>query len=390
MGHNLPFCFRQKRLRVAWTEMTEGHIEVDYRLQSPEGALAGRVEALLLEQTVELPRSALRTSFVRDRLVGRVLATESVGPGDFRVTLAQPELATGDDPAQLLNVLFGNCSLQPDVQLEDVRLSPRITRALGGPRFGSAGIRRLVGAEGRALTASVLKPIGLTNPESAELCRNLSLGGLDIVKDDHGHADHSFGPFGERVRLCLKATDEAAQKTGRRTLYVPNLTGSPATVLLQARLAREAGVGAVMVSPMLIGLPFLVDLASELGMPILAHPAFGGAQRISPLALLGRLFPAFGSDAVIFPSYGGRFSYSRAECGSLAGALTAPAAGSPSCFPVPAGGMKVESLAEALGFYGKESILLIGGSLLDAPDADSLVDRARQFVEAVARHPYTR
>ena len=125
-------------------------------------------------------------------------------------------------------------------------------------------------------------------------------------------------------------------------------------------------------------------------MPILAHPAFGGAQRVSPLALLGRLFPAFGADAVIFPSYGGRFSYSRAECGLIAGALTAPAGGSPPCFPVPAGGMKVANMGEALGFYGMETILLIGGSLLDAPDAGSLISRARQFVDAVARHPYTR
>ncbi len=368
--------------------MTEGHIEVVYRVRTGAAALSGRVEALLLEQTVELPRSALRTSFVRDRLVGRVLGTEQLGPEDFRVTLAQPELATGDDPAQLLNVLFGNCSLQPDILLEDLRLTPRLERALGGPRFGSAGIRRLVGVEGRALTASVLKPIGLTNGESASLCRSLCLGGIDIVKDDHGHADHSFGPFCERVRLCMEATEEAAQRTGKRTVYIPNLTGSPATVRQQAKRARDAGVGAVMVAPMLIGLPFLVELASELGMPILSHPAFGGAQRIAPLALLGRLFPLFGSDAVIFPSYGGRFSYSRGECGAIASALTAPPGGSRPCFPVPAGGMRLDSMDESLRFYGKDAVLLVGGSLLDVPDADTLSERARLFVEAAAHFPY--
>jgi len=368
--------------------MTDGHIEAVYRVRSPEDALSGRIEALLLEQTVELPRSALRTAFVRERLVGRVLAAERIGPDDFRVTLAQPELATGEDPAQLLNVLFGNCSLQPDVLLEDVRLTPALERMLGGPRFGIAGIRGLLGIQGRALTASVLKPIGLTNAETASLCGALARCGIDIVKDDHGHADHSFGPFGERVRACLRATDEAAQETGRPTLYVPNLTGSPATVLEQVRVARDAGVKAVMVSPMLIGLPFLVDIAPDLGMPILAHPAFGGAQRIAPAALLGRLFPLFGADAVIYPNFGGRFSYSREECGAIAAALRSPQGSIRPAFPVPAGGMKVENLREVLGFYGPDTILLVGGSLLDAPDPVTLAERGRQFVEAAASYPY--
>src|SRR5580692_3107721 len=173
-------------------------IEVVYRVRSAASALAARVEALLLEQTVELPRSALRTAFVRERLVGRVAGMDEVGPGEFRVTLAQPAIAAADDPAQLLNVLFGNCSLQPDVELEDLRLPPSLVARLGGPRFGIAGIRRLTGVHGRALTASVLKPVGLTVAEAASLCRTLALSGLDIIKDDHGLADHSFCPFGER------------------------------------------------------------------------------------------------------------------------------------------------------------------------------------------------
>ena len=181
--------------------MTDDEIEVVYRVRASAQALAERVEALLLEQTVELPRSALRTAFVRDHLVGRVVSTVPEGPGSFRVTLAQPAVAAAGDPAQLLNVLFGNCSLQPDIELADVRLPGPLARVLGGPRFGSAGMRALCGAKGRALTASVLKPVGLSVAETADLCRTLSLSGLDFVKDDHGLADHSFSPFTERVRV---------------------------------------------------------------------------------------------------------------------------------------------------------------------------------------------
>jgi ribulose-bisphosphate carboxylase large chain len=368
--------------------MSGDAIEVVYRVRAGADEVDARAEALLLEQTVELPRSALRTAFVRERLVGRVVSVEPVGAREYRVTLAQPAIAAADDPAQLLNVLFGNCSLQPDVELEDVLLPPSIVGMLGGPRFGIAGLRRLLGVSGRAITASVLKPIGLSVDEAASLCATLARSGLDIVKDDHGLADHSFNPFAQRVRACLAATRESAQKTGRGTLYVPNLIGTPGEVLSQARQARQLGVEAVMVSPMLVGLPFLNELAGEVGMPVLAHPAFGGSQRIAPCALLGRLFPLFGADAVIYPNFGGRFSYSREVCAGIAAALRSPRAGIEPAFPVPAGGMTVENMPAVLGLYGPDTVLLIGGSILDSPDEAGLLSRSRQFVEAVRSFPY--
>ena len=366
--------------------MTRDAIEVVYRVRAAAADIDVRIEALLLEQTVELPRSALRTAFVRENVVGRVVAIEPLEADDYRVTLAQPRAATADDPAQLLNVLFGNCSLQPDVELEDVRLPRALAAVLGGPRFGIAGLRRLLGVHGRAVTASVLKPIGLSVGETAALCRTLALSGLDLVKDDHGLADHSFSPYAERVAACLEAIRDAAQRTGRRTLYVPNLIGTPATVLHQACQARELGVEAVMVSPMLIGLPTLNQLARETGMAVLAHPAFGGSLRISPVALLGRLFPLFGADAVIYPSFGGRFSYGPDVCAAVAGALRAPSAPIAPAFPVPAGGMRVEHMPAVLDFYGPDTVLLIGGSLLDAPGEAALLERSGQFVAAVHSH----
>ena len=45
--------------------MTRDAIEVVYRVRAAAADIDVRIEALLLEQTVELPRSALRTAFVR-------------------------------------------------------------------------------------------------------------------------------------------------------------------------------------------------------------------------------------------------------------------------------------------------------------------------------------
>jgi ribulose-bisphosphate carboxylase large chain len=287
----------------------------------------------------------------------------------------------------LLNLVFGNCSLQPDVDLEDIRLPDSLARTLGGPRFGIAGLRQVTGVHGRALTASVLKPIGLTVEETGSLCHTLALSGIDIIKDDHGLADHSFNPFAKRLEACLNATRKASQETGRKTLYVPNLVGQPGTVMHQAWQAKHLGAEAVMVSPMVLGLPFLNELAEDIGLPILAHPAFSGALRIAPEALLGKLFRLYGSDAVIFPNSGGRFSFSRAVCDGITRALRAPDVVAPS-FPVPAGGMKIEGLTSALQHYGMDTVLLIGGSLLDAPGTEAVLSRGREFVAAVHSFPY--
>ena len=368
--------------------MTDDEIEVVYRVRASAQALGARAEALLLEQTVELPRSALRTAFVREHLVGRVVSTRPAGEGEFLVTLSQPAVAAAEDPAQLLNVLFGNCSLQPDVELVDVRVPRPLAQVLGGPRFGVAGVRALSSAKGRALTASVLKPVGLSVDETADLCLALSLSGLDFVKDDHGLADHSFSPYNERITACLAATAEAAQATGKRTIYIPNLIGTPETVRRQASQAAELGAQAVMVSPMLLGLPFLSELAGSLGVPILAHPAFGGATRVAPQALLGKLFPLYGADAVIYPNVGGRFSYSREECAGIAAALRTADGGRQPAIPVPAGGIRIENLADVLEFYGADTMLLVGGSLLDSPSRDAMLLRSREFVQAVHAYPY--
>ena len=60
-----------------------------------------------------------------------------------------------------------------------------------------------------------------------------------------------------------------------------------------------------------------------------------------------------------------------------------PAFWSMAMLPVPAGGLAVERVPEVVGFYGRDVMLLIGGSLLAA--GDRLFERARAFVDLVAR-----
>jgi ribulose-bisphosphate carboxylase large chain len=288
-------------------------------------------------------------------------------------------------------VLFGNSSLQEHVFLADFQLPaagawPERERALPGPQFGTAGLRKITGIPTRALTSTALKPIGLSIERLAVLCGLFACAGIDIIKDDHGLANQRYHPFAQRVRACQRALQHANSKTGRQSIYVPNLTGTPTTVLEQLKLAQDEGVCAVMVAPMLLGLPFMAEIvAKHATVPIIAHPSFGGATRIAPELLYGKLFPLYGADATIFANFGGRFAYTRETCRRLSGELTGPSVpGLLPTLPMPAGGIKYQNVADVLAFYGEEVILLIGGGLYEAGDDPALFARAREFVRHVA------
>jgi len=359
------------------------HVYATFRLDAPPAQARALAEAILLEQTVETPRRVAEAyPFVRTRLMGDLSDLQPDGPDATRVTLALPVLTASADPAQFLNVLFGNTTLQPGVTLLDFDVPPALHRLFRGPRFGLDGLRALTGVPTRPLTATALKPVGLGVDALATLCRTFAEGGIDLIKDDHYLADQPFCPFEARVRACQAAIDDVAGRTGHRALYVPNLSGTPDQVRRQADLAQHVGVGAVMVAPMLLGLPAVYDLTRHhLDVPVLAHPSFAGGPRIRPEALLGKLFRLFGADAVIFPNYGGRFHFTPADCTRIADALRADWPPFRPALPIPAGGMNIERAEEMISFFGLDTMLLIGGSLLEAGDA--LPHRTRTLVASV-------
>jgi ribulose-bisphosphate carboxylase large chain len=361
---------------MAWLNAT-------YAIDSDAEHIEARAQALAVEQSVECPLEAVRDQRVRDEVVARVAEIAPAGDGRFRVGVRIAVETTCYEPAQLLNMVFGNCSLWEGVQLVGFDLPPALLARFAGPRHGIAGIRALVDAPHRALTSVAMKPQGLPTAELARMCRTFAAAGIDIVKDDHGIADQPCSPFAERVPACQAAIAQAVAATGKPSFYAPHLIGTPRVLRERARIARDAGVRVVLVAPMIVGLPAFADLVDEFpDFVYLAHPSFGGAARITPSLLFGRIFRLLGADAPIFVNYGGRFGYSQAECGALAAAARAPWGDVRAALPVPAGGMRLDRVDELLDFYGPDTMLLIGGNLLLA-EGDALLARAREFVTKV-------
>jgi ribulose-bisphosphate carboxylase large chain len=351
-----------------------------------------RAREIAFEQTVELPRGAI-PRVLEERVVGRVEAVRALdAEGRWEAVISYDPAVVGDDLPQLLNLLYGNVSLQGGARLVDVELAAEVLGRLPGPRFGIAGLRALAGCEtGRALLCVALKPLGLTPLELADLALRFALAGVDIVKDDHGLANQASAPFGERVRCCQDAVARANARTGGSTLYVPNLTGPVETLNQRAELLRKVGCRAALVSPFLLGLDTVRWLAVQGEFALLAHPALAGAwsgryHGIAPDVLFGLLFRVIGGDGVIYPNVGGRFPFTLAICETINRRLRSPLGALRPAFPVPGGGVDAARIPEWIERYGPDTIFLVGTTLYGRPDLEratrALVEEVRRCGEA--------
>ena len=362
-----------------------------YAIAGPPDAARGRAEAIAVEQTIEFPADLIADDDIRRHVIGRIESVNGAGRDVSLVRMSYAVETAGGELPQLLNVLFGNCSLYPGVRLVGLDLPPDLLGRFPGPRFGVPGLRALLGVPTRPLLTTALKPMGLDAAAFAEIADTLVRGGVDIIKDDHGLANQPFAPWEERVRACAAAVRRADEVTGSRTLYMPSLNGPADEIAERARIARDAGAGGLLVLPGLAGLDTMRWLASDdaLGLPIMGHPAFMGSFVIGKDAgiehglLLGTIFRLAGADLVVFPSYGGRFSFGRDACASIARACRAPLGHMPAIFPAPGGGMTLDRVEEIHAFYGSDTALLVGGDL-HRGDLLANVARMRAAVETQA------
>ena len=363
---------------------------VTYRIFGSEKDAHAKAEDICIEQTVEFPAECVGEGAIREHVFGRIEAFERSSEASFRAVISYAvEIAAGE-LTQLLNVIFGNTSIKSGIRVEHLDLPSSLLNTFKGPRFGREGIRTLLNVPGRPLLSTAIKPMGHSSEELAGLAYRFSLGGMDIIKDDHGLTDQGCSPFEERVSLCAEAIKRASKETGRLSLYVANITAPHREVVKRARFAKAAGAGGIMVAPGIIGFDLMRELADDdsIGLPILTHPALQGSfvtgqGGMSHGVIFGQLARLAGADATIFPNFGGRFSFSRDECADIVHGTAEPMGHLKSIFPAPGGGMSLDRVPEMLETYGRELIFLIGGGLFKhGPD---LVENCRHFRKMVEK-----
>jgi ribulose-bisphosphate carboxylase large chain len=367
---------------------SKDRFSVTYRIFGSEKEARGKAEDICIEQTVEFPADEVPEGVIRDHVFGRIESFERWDDDSFKTVISYAvEIAAGE-LTQFLNVIFGNSSIKPGIRVEQLDLPESLLKRFKGPRFGRDGIRKLLNIPKRPLLSTAVKPMGLSCTELSDLAYQFALGGMDMIKDDHGLTDQCCSPFEERVKHCAEAVQRAGTETGRKSLYIANITAPHREVMKRARFAKEAGAGGLMVAPGLIGFDLMRELADDdsISLPILTHPAMQGSfvtsrNGMSHGVIFGQLARLAGADATIFPNFGGRFSFSREECKDIVEGTALPMGNLKTIFPAPGGGMSLDRVPEMLETYGHDLIFLIGGGLFKhGPD---LVENCRYFRKMV-------
>ena len=372
-------------------ELSGERFRAVYHLSGTREESYARACDVCLEQTVEYPEDLITRQDIRQQIFGQVASFEQLGNDLFEATIEFPVETAGQELPQLLNVLFGNISIKPGYRLMRFELPYSLLGNFRGPRFGVGGLRELLGVCDRPLLSTAIKPMGLSPAELAEFAYQFALGGIDLIKDDHGLADQTFCRFDQRVRLLSDAVNRANSETGLRCLYLPNVTAPADQIVDRAHLAKEAGAGGCLVAPGIVGFDTMRRIADDdrVGLPIMSHPALMGSFTMSSTsgiahgALYGQISRLAGADVTIFPNYGGRFSFSEEECRDIINGARCDMGPVSPIFPAPAGGMQVKRVPELYQFYGRDCVLLIGGDLhRHGPD---LAENCRQFARLVAQ-----
>lgn len=369
--------------------MSGERFQVVYTIIGSNETARATAEDICIEQTIEFPPDLVTGGDIREHIFGRIESIDEIEPGRWETVISFASETVGSELTQLLNVVFGNTSLKPGIRVERLELSPSILENIAGPRFGIQGVRELLGVPERPLLCTSLKPMGLPPGKLAEMAHQMALGGVDLIKDDHGLTDQPFAPFELRVDRCAEAVARAVRETGKSCIYCPNVTAPVHRILKRASLAKERGAGGIMVAPGLTGPDTLRMLAVDdrLNLPIVSHPAFLGTYSASPEnglshhVLYGQLPRLFGADMVIYPNYGGRFPFSRDDCRSIVRGATEPLHHIKPVFSVPGGGMNIARIPEMLATYGRDVIFLVGGAMhKQGPD---LITNCRQYMAAI-------
>lgn len=363
---------------------SKNRFTVEYSITGSKKEAYDKAKNICVEQTIEFPYDLVADKYIKGTIVGRIESMKAFEKKHL-ATISYAHETAGTELTQFLNVVFGNTSIQPGIRVERISPPAALLKKLKGPRFGVAGIRRLTGVYGRPLLCSALKPMGTPVKELADLAYKFALGGIDIIKDDHGLADQAFSPFEKRITAVCKAVEKANKETGFNTLYAPNITADGMDTLKRAKFAKTAGAKSLIISPGLAGFETMRMIAEDdsIGLPLFYHPAFHGSYVVNPdsgishFAFFGQLTRMHGADAVIFPNFGGRFSFSQPECASIAEGCSVKLGKLKTALPGPGGGMTLDRIPFMHTFYGRDAVFLMGGGLFSS--GNDIVENCRKF-----------
>lgn len=342
------------------------------------------------------------TESMRKRHVGRVvniydvpsyeLATQidnSLKSQKYIIQIAFPIINFGDSIAMLLTTVMGNdASTSAQVKLIDLYFPEDYFSEMSGPKFGIKGIRELLKVENRPLVLNMIKPcLGFDAIEGAKLLYQTALSGVDIIKDDELLGNQIFCPLEKRVKEYLKAAHAAFEETGKKVLYIPNITDSNENILYNAEKAVELGAEALMVNFAAAGYGTLRQLSRKVNVPILGHYAGAGMfyegmnNGMSSPLVVGKLPRIAGADMVMINTPYGGYPLLEHKYFLTAKELTSELYDVRPTMPAVGGGVHPGMIQKLFTQLGKDIVLAAGGAVQGHPDG--VISGGKAMMQAV-------
>jgi ribulose-bisphosphate carboxylase large chain len=387
--------------------MQADRIEADYLLETPIDP--GRAAEIIAgEQSsgtfVPVPGE---TPELKERAAARVVALDVLetgvprrslpsARGDWgaeriaraRITLSWPLATLGPSLPNLMATVAGNLfelACVSGLRLLDIRLPQAFADAYPGPRFGIAGTREMASVQGRPLIGTIVKPsVGLDAEGTAALVAELCAAGIDFIKDDELQADGPACPFDDRVRAVMRVIEDAADRTGRKTMYAFNLTGEIGQMRRRHDTLLRHGATCLMVSLNAVGLAGVIELARFSELPIHAHR--NGWGYLSRHPLLGWSYVAWqkvwrlaGVDHMHVNGIANKFSEPDDSVIESARACLTPMFAEKPCtvMPVFSSGQTVRQVHATFAALGSTDLIMTaGGGIVAHPDGPAAGVRA--------------
>jgi ribulose-bisphosphate carboxylase large chain len=211
------------------------------------------------------------------------------------VVVSWPLENMGYNLPALISTIHGNLyelSQFSGLKLIDVEFPHSYAKHFQGPKFGSAGCRKLTGVEGRPLIGTIIKPsIGMTPQQTAHLVKKLVEAGIDFIKDDELMANPPHSPFDERVSAVMRVINDHAQVTGKKAMYAFNVSDEFDLMQRHYEKIISAGGTCAMISLNSVGLSGAKKICDHGALAIHGHRNGWGALNRHPL--LGIEFSAY-------------------------------------------------------------------------------------------------
>jgi ribulose-bisphosphate carboxylase large chain len=317
---------------------------------------------------------------------------ERDGVRGYEVEIAHPHRNFGPRIPNFLSAAAGEgpfyCPGIHFIKWTDFEFPTAFLKQFEGPRFGLKALREMIGVHGRPFFVGVVKPnIGLKPSEFAEIAYEGWKGGLDVAKDDEMLADASFSPLAERARLASEARLRAEKETGKKKIFIANITDEVDVVQKLHDQAVSNGANGVMINAIMTGISALRALRRAeraTRVPIMSHftgtavfsriPNFGVGSLVA--AKLQRLA---GADIIGLAGFGERMGSTDGEVLANIEACLRPWGSILPSLPIPGGSDTPETLPKVFQKIGHADFgFICGRGVFGHPQGPAAGARALQ------------